>query len=587
MKNKIITICIGLALMGVHTAMPAATAVESVEKIHLHSGELPSVSLNSDLLYRLLVAELTAQQGNYSDASQQLLSVANDTLDKRLAQRAFQMAMAGHNLPLALESAQAWAKLDPDNPDAVAASLALAASSGQTEGLAQTLARRIDTASNQQDAIMQAVGITSRMNDRYLALEVLEKAFAKVLKTSALANIALADAAWAAGDPKKALDLSYKGQELDPSSTDAAQRILEYGLRIKAHQAIQDTYAYIAKHPDERAVQLLLVSRLTGREDYAEALDLLGKMRKRNPEDFDLLFTEAEVNARAGNYDLAKQQLAEYISIQRQRRDSLADGASSALADTSDARLLLVTIAERQNDLPEAIKQLAKIDEPSLIFQAKTRQAILYGRLGDLASARRVLDSIKPADRHEKVAVQLTLASIYSGSGRTAQAIETLKEADLAMPDTADIKYDLGMLLLQQGKTSEFEKLMLKVIELAPDNANAYNSLGYTYVEQNRNLNKARDLLEQALDIEPNNPYILDSIGWYLFRIEDYQGALEYLRRSYDDLPAADVAAHLGETLWVLGRKAEAKDVFNQALKNSPDNELIKSVLERLNITLP
>ena len=120
--------------------------------------------------------------------------------------------------------------------------------------------------------------------------------------------------------------------------------------------------------------------------------------------------------------------------------------------------------------------------------------------------------------------MRLTLASIYRDAGRTDQAVELLKAADLEMPDTPEIKYDLGMLLHQQGKTAEFETLMRRVIELDPDNANAYNSLGYTFVEQNRNLDEARGLLERALDLDPDSAYILDSVGWYLFRIRDYQG---------------------------------------------------------------
>lgn len=587
MKFKLFTICLAVTLAGVHTLALSAAPVESVERIHLRSGKLPSVSLTPELLYSLLVAELTAQQGNYTDASQQLLSIAKNVLDKRLAKRAFQMAMTGHNLPLALESAKEWASLDPDNPEAVAASLALSASSGQTEGLAKTLARRIRAASDKDQAVMQAVAITARMNDKYLALEVLDKSFTSVLGESTLAHLALADAAWAAGEPQRAVEESYKAQKLDPPSVEAAQRILEYGLRVQSHKAIQDTYKYLEHYPNQRSVQLLLVSRLTSMGDFNEALGLLADMRKANPEDFDLLFTEAEVNARAGNYAHAKMQLQQYLSIQQQRRNAIDDGASSAMADSSDARLLLVTIAEKEQDYNEAIKQLQQIDEPALLFQAKTHQAILYGKLGELSKARKVLDSIKPADRHEKASVQLTLASIYRDAGRTGQAIELLKEADLAMPQTAEIKYDLGMLLHQQGKTQQFEELMKSVIELAPDNANAYNSLGYTYVEQNRNLDEARDLLEQALDIDPDNPYILDSIGWYLFRIEDYQGALEYLRRSYESLPAADVAAHLGETLWVLGRKDDAREVFIDALRQDPDNQVLNATVKRLGVDIP
>src|SRR5690606_11440492 len=137
-------------------------------------------------------------------------------------------------------------------------------------------------------------------------------------------------------------------------------------------------------------------------------------------------------------------------------------------------------------------------------------------------------------------------------------AVEILLKADKAIPDTPEIKYDLAMLYERQGKMDLFEGLMRRVIELDPDNANAYNSLGYTYADQNRNLDEAQDLLERALDLDPDNPYILDSVGWYLYRTGDFEAAIEYLERSYKQMPSADVAAHLGEVLWVTDRRDEA-----------------------------
>ena len=269
-----------LALAAAHetawAAPPAAAPADSVETIRLRPGEPPAVTLTPELLYRILVAELSAQQGRYDDAAQELLGVARDTLDPRVAHRAFQMAMSGHNLTVALQTSREWAKLDPENPEAVAASLALSASSGQTDGLARTLARRIESADDKDQAIVQAVGIVSKMTDKRLALDVLDKALVGVLKTSALAHLALADAAWAAGEPRRAVDEAYKAQTLDPDSTDAAQRILEYGLRVEPRQAIQDTYAYLDRHPNQRGLQLLLVSRLTGQSQFDEDLKLLG-----------------------------------------------------------------------------------------------------------------------------------------------------------------------------------------------------------------------------------------------------------------------------------------------------------------------
>lgn len=580
-----------LALMALHQVALAAPSTvqpahDPVETIHLRSGELPAVNLTPEILYRILVAEIAAQRGLFDDASQTLIEVGQDTSDPRLSKRAFQMAMASHNIPLALRAARQWALLDPQNPEAVAASLALSASNGQTQGLAQTLERRIDKADDRDQAIAQAAGIVGKMTDKRLALEVLEKALRGVVNTSSMAHLALSDAAWAAGDALRARDEAYQAQALDADSQDAAQRVLEYGLRVEPEQAIRDTYTYLAAHPDNRALHLLLANRLTAREDYDQALALVEAMRKRAPEDFDLLYTEAEINTRGARYDAAKALLAEYISVQSQRRKSIAEGASNAQADASDARLLLVQIAEKQNDLNEAIRQLNLIDEPSLRFQLRIHQATLEGRLGDIARARATLAAIKPADRQERVVRELTLASIYRDAGRSDEAVDVLTRADHDIPDTAEIKYDLAMLLERQGKSQEFETLMNRVIELDPDNANAYNSLGYTYADQGRHLDKAQDLLERALDLEPDNPYILDSVGWYLYRVKDYEAALEYLRRSYEKLPAADVAAHLGEVLWISGHQDEARRIWRTGLKQDAENSTLHETLQRLGVKL-
>src|SRR5690625_2137669 len=137
------------------------------------------------------------------------------------------------------------------------------------------------------------------------------------------------------------------------------------------------------------------------------------------------------------------------------------------------------------------------------------------------------------------------------------------------MPDTPEIKYDLGMLHVFAGEQDKFEQLMREIIELDPDNANAYNALGYTYADQNRNLDQAQDLLERALELEPDNPYILDSVGWYLYRVGDLEAAIEYLQRAYQDLPDAEVAAHLGEVLWVSQRKEEARRVWREGVERA------------------
>ena len=560
--------------------------LDPAEKIRLRSGELPAVRLTADILYRILVAELAAQRASYSQASELMYGLARETSDPRLAKRAFQFAMAARDLSGALRAAKQWVLVSPNDPDAVASSLALSASSGQSSGLAKNLRARIEKAENKERAIAEAASIVSKMSDKQTAYEVLDEALPESVRDIPLAQLALADAAWQAEDAVTALEAARKALELAPSSEMAAQRVLEYGLKVDSRAAIRETEDYVQRYPDMRRLRLLLVNRLVLRHEFDAALAQVADMRRRAPEDFDLLYTEAEVNVRAERYDRAKDLLHQYITVQEQRGIALPDKASTAGGDESDARLLLVQIAEKQGDRAEAIRQLDLIDEPGVRFQAQIHKAVLISRSGDLEAARDALQALAAQDDNERSVKALTLATIYRESGRTESAVQVLEQADTELPDTAEIKYDLAMLYERQGRYDDFERLMRRIIELAPDNANAYNSLGYTFVDRNVKLDEAEELLEVALELEPDNPYILDSVGWYLYRTGDYSGAVEYLRRSWQQLPSGEVAAHLGEVLWVMQRKEEARDVWKRGLEQEPDNEVLQNTLKRFGVRL-
>lgn len=567
------------------TAPPAPE--ERVDYIHLREGELPSVSLSAEILYRLLVAEIAATRGQYDVAASTTLQLAQQTSDPRLARRAFQFSMAERNMVRALESARLWALLAPKDPEAVASSLALAASSGQTNGLASALKARIERATDKSQAVAQASVIVAKMQDKALALSVLEQALGPDLRKLAIARLALADAAWAADQPERALAEARRAQAIEPGSDAAAQRVLEYGLKVDPDRAIADTRAFLKAHGGSRQLQLMFVNRLVLRKNYDLALQQISAMRQAAPEDFDLMYTEAEVQMRAENFTRAEALLQEYIQVQSQRQRSLDEGATNAQANVSDARLMLVQIAEKRGDIPAAIAQLDRIDDTLLRFQAQVHKAVLQARQGEMALARSTLDRLKPQNDRERSVVALTLASIFQEAGRTDAAVDTLQRANQEIPGSPQIKYDLAMLYERQGKVEEFETLMREVIDLDPDNANAYNSLGYTFADQNRNLEEAQALLDRALELDPENPYIQDSVGWFFYRTGDLQAALEYLERSYRQLPAAEVAAHLGEVLWALGRRDDARRIWNEGLDLDADNRVLRETMQRFGVSRP
>lgn len=572
------------ALLGSAVHADDVIELETVERIQLRSDGVPIVTSSPDIMYRILVGEVAVQQGDFDTASQVFLSLAKDTADPRLAQRAFQFSMADNNLSRGIEAAKTWALLAPNDPEAKATALALEASTGDTAGLAQTLYQRINQASDKEQAIIQAMGIISKMVDSRLALDVLEKSLPAEVKTLLISHLALSDVAWSAGDPARALQEARAALEQEPDSEMAIERVLEYGLEVDQERVLAQAREFTQTYPDSRDVALLLISRLVTLGEFDQALLQLDEMQAINPEDFDLIFTEAEINIRAERFDTAITLLNQYIDVHSQRRQSLPDGTTTSLGSISDARLSLVQIAEKQNNLHEAIRQLDLIEEPALEFQAKVHRAVLEAKLGDLKKANRTLDRLGVLAKRDQAVVDLTRASILRDSGRTDEAVKVLERADKELPDTPEIKYDLAMLYASQGRNEELVPLLRQVIALQPHNANAYNSLGYTFVDQEINLDEAQGLLEQALELEPNNPYILDSVGWYLYKVGDYQAALEYLMRSYEQLPDAEVAAHLGEVLWAKGRQEEAIDVWRNAWQPESPNHSLERVMERFGV---
>jgi tetratricopeptide (TPR) repeat protein len=166
------------------------------------------------------------------------------------------------------------------------------------------------------------------------------------------------------------------------------------------------------------------------------------------------------------------------------------------------------------------------------------------------------------------------------------QAVSVLEAADQALPDTVEIKYELAMLYERQNRLADLERMLRQVIALDPDHAHAYNALGYTLADHNQRLPEALDLITQALELAPNDPFILDSMGWVKFRMGDSTAAADYLRRAYSVRPEADIAAHLAEVLWSQGKRDQATELLRAALQKDPKNKTVQDVIKRLGVGL-
>ncbi len=554
------------------------------EVIRLRPGQLPYVTLTADIFYRVLASEIAAQRGMYGTAASTMVGLARETGDPRLARRGLEFELAGGNLPGALEAARVWARLAPNDVEASSTELALAAANGQTRGLAQALRARIDGARDKTAAIGQALAVLSRLNDRRLALRILDESLSESARKLPEAHLALADVASAAGDYERASQEARQALAADPRSEPAAQRVLEYGYKVDPQRAQSEARAYIARNPNARKVRLMLAGQLADSGDYNGALAELQAMSRRSPEDFDLLFMQAQLAYKAGQLAQARTLLQQYLDVQSQRQRATAPGSTDAGAAAADARVLLSRIAEDQGRYDEAIAELGRIDDPTLRYSVRMRQATLRAKEGRVDESLSMIDAANPQDDEERTLGVLTKAQILRDAGRVPQAVSVLEAADKALPDTVEIKYELAMLYERQDRLGDLERLLRQVIALDPDHAHAYNALGYTLADHNQRLPEALDLITQALELAPNDPFILDSMGWVKYRMGDLAAAADYLRRAYGLRPEADIGAHLAEVLWQQGRQDQALQLLRAALKKDPANETVRDVIKRLGV---
>ena len=569
----------GLAQNGV---VPIQPMPEEVEKIRIRPGQLPDITLTSSVLFRILASEISAQRGQYQPAAKTMLDLARETGDPRLSRRALEFFLASGNLSGALEASRVWLRQSPSDAEAVSTEMALAAAAGQTAGLTETLRKKIQKATNKKDAIGQALGILGRMPDRKAAFQILDQALTESgVKHSLAARIALADMALAAGDPSRAVAEAKLALALSPRSEEAAMRVFEYGLRMDPRQALQDARTFVRANPGARRLRLMLASQLSDSKDFDGALQELADMQRRAPEDFDLLYMQAQVAYRAKRLDQARAFLEQFVSVQSQREKGVAPGSTDAGSALADAYLLLSRIAEDQGRYDDAVADLSRIEEPSARYSSRLRQATIRARQGRVDEALAMIDAANPQDEEEALIGALTVSQILRDASRIPEAIERLKVADQTLPESLEIKYELAMLQEKQNNLKEMERLLREVIELDPGHAHAYNALGYSLADRNIRLKEASELIARALEISPNDPFILDSMGWVKFRQGDPDGALKYLERAYGMRPEADIAAHLGEVFWKLGRKDDARKVWSDAFAKDPKNATLTDTMRR------
>ena len=331
---------------------------------------------------------------------------------------------------------------------------------------------------------------------------------------------------------------------------------------------------------------------LTQSQRYADASQQLEIITKAEPQLPAPWLTLGALRLDMRQFREAEAALQRYVELaQKQPPAEAPAGDDDAGPDGEDrgltqAWLLLAQAAEQRGDLKAAETWLAKIDSPQRALDVQSRRASLLARQGKLQQARELVRQVPERNDDDARAKVLAEAQVMREVKRWREASEILAAGNKRFADDADLLYEQAMVEDKLDRHAEMEALLRKVIALKPDHAHAHNALGYSLADRSQRLDEARKLLKRALELQPNDPFIVDSMGWLEFRAGNREEAVRLLRKAYAARPDTEIAAHLGEVLWATGRREEARRIWADARGRDAGNEVLRETLARLKVHL-
>ena len=541
--------------------------------------KLPAVELTSDLFYKLTKAELDFKRGQWQSAYMAMMVLAQQTRDPRLARRSAEMALATKQGNEALAAIRLWRELAPESDEAVQYFLGFSVLGDDLTESEMVFAERLGGAPAEARGLVmfQMQQYLLRAKDKAAAFALMERVLAPYAATME-SHLVLAQAAYAADNRDRALQEARRALELKSDSELAVLTLAQ--VLGDADGASQLFAGFLKRNPGAREVRSAYARLLVEQKKFDAARAQFERMLKDEPDNPGTLYALGIMSLQANDPKAAEGYLRRFVA-------ALGEG-DDAEHDPSKGLALLAQIAEERGDLDAALAWLAQVSstEPRLYMTSRLKSAHLVAKKGDLERARTMLHEIAATDPAEQAEVVQTEGQLLRDAGRGAEAYMLLADAVQRFPDSPDLLYDFALAAEKQGKPAEMETALRKVMATVPDNHHAYNALGYALAERGERLDEAQALIGKALSMAPNDPYIMDSMGWVQFRQGRLAEAEATLRRAYTLRSDAEIAVHLGEVLWQQGKRDEARKLWREASTKDPKNDALRDTLARLNTSL-
>ena len=539
------------------------------EEVETFNPNLPAQisEANAEFVYKFLLAEIALQRNDPNAAGHLYLDLAKLTKNSLLAQNAAQLGSMVRNGRLALDAADVWSKLDPKSADAQKVLAEMYIASGNLAKARPIVKKILESEESKGDGFLYLNNILSRVENKTNALRFIVD-IAKPYPNMVEAHFAVAHTAHMAGnetirdrelkivdslDPKWETSILFKGAIL---------------FQQDPNQAIDEYKKFINKNPKSNSVRLELAKALVQTEKYAEAKQHFEQLVNSPLASSDLSLTVALLALESGDDLVAEKYLKQALERKHPSPDQIY--------------MYLARIYAQREDLANVLNWVEKISAGPMFVDSRIFAAQSIRAKNGVSDAIKYLEQFKSLDRQEKLKfLQLKTSFLYNDN-QYQQAINLMLSEEEKYNDSAEFYFDFGLLYEKNKDFESMEKHLKKAISLKPDYAIAYNALGYSYADRNIKLDDAKKYIEIALSIDPQNHYILDSMGWVYFRLGNYDIAYEFITKAYTIQEDPEIAAHLGEVLWKQGKQNEAISIWQSSLEKFPENLILIETKNRL-----
>lgn len=525
-----------------------------------------SSSLSKDVMYKILIAEFAGRRGQVDVALDNYLEVAEATRDPSVAERAVRIAVFSRDQERGLRASRLWTEIAPQNLDARRVHGALLMRADRLDEAIEELAVIVEPPNDNVTRFSLIGDMLAREKDKSAAVQVMDRIVIRHPDNTD-ATFAYVQLLGRTGDYGAALNLLDGFLEKVPDHERAV--IYKAGLlqrEGRTTEALDVLAGYLERAPQSEDVRMTYARLLVDAKRYEDARSQFELLSTQNPEDGDVAYALGLLLLQTNRYVEAKTQFNRLVELGK-RVDA--------------AYYYLGQIGESEEDFNAALDAYKRVGDGDHRLNSQIRVAMLLAEQDKVPQARAHLHGIRVNNQQEAVRVYRSEAEILVRKERLSDAMTVYDAALEDFPQNGDLLYARAMLAEKLDLLDILERDLRDILSREPNNADALNALGYTLADRTDRYEEALEFIKRAYELRPDDHYIVDSLGWIMYRLGRYDEALKYLRRAMELKGDPEVAAHLGEVLWVMGDKQEARKIWETALESTPEDKRLLDVIKR------